>query len=116
MHTLAICAQIAIALSIFLVWVLRFPNVVKEFHEYGLPDFIRTLVGATKIVLATLLVTGIWYPALVVIPALLMGALMVGAQIAHIKVKHPWLKYVPSLALLFLSLFVAGVYSGVLHA
>ena len=116
MHALAVCAQVIIACSIALVWVARFPNVVKEFHEYGLPDFIRTLVGATKISLATLLVAGIWYPALVVIPALLMALLMVCAQIAHVKAHHPWHKYVPSFALLVLSLFVAGVYRGMIHA
>jgi hypothetical protein len=29
---------------------------VKEFKQYGLSDLTRTIVGATKIVLATLLV------------------------------------------------------------
>ncbi len=116
MHLLAVCAQVIIACSIVLVWVLRFPNVVKEFHEYKLPDFMRTLVGATKISLATLLIVGIWYPSLVLIPALLMAVLMVGAQGAHVKVHHSWIKYVPSLFLLVLSLFVAGVYGKVIHA
>ncbi len=110
MHQLAIAAQVIIALSIILVWVVRFPNVVKEFHEYGLPDWIRTVVGDTKIALATLLIAGIWYPALVAIPAILMALLMIGAQIAHIKVRHPWTKYVPSLGLLVLSVFVAYVH------
>lgn len=115
MLKLAICAQVIIALSIALVWIARFRNVVKEFHEYGLPDWMRTLVGATKVVLATLLIAGIWYPALVVIPALVMALLMVCAQAAHAKVHHPWTKYVPSLGLLVLSLCVAGVYSKVIH-
>ncbi len=116
MHQLAICAQIVIAFSIVLVWVVRFPNVVKEFHEYGLPDWIRTVVGATKIALATLLVAGIWYPALVTVPALLMALLMVCAQGAHVKAKHPWIKYLPSLVLLVLCLFVVAVHQQVLHA
>ena len=116
MYTLAVCAQIIIALSIILVWVIRFPNVVKEFHEYGLPDWVRTVVGDTKIALATLLVAGIWYPALVAIPAILMALLMVCAQLAHIKVHHPWQKYVPSLGLLVLSVFVATFYLRLHHA
>ncbi len=82
MYTLAIGAQVVIALSILLVWVVRFPNVVKEFHEYGLPDWVRTVVGATKISLATLLIAGIWYPRLVLVPALMMALLMVAAQVA----------------------------------
>jgi DoxX-like family len=110
MHRLAVCAQLIIAFSIALVWIVRFPNVVKEFHEYHLPDYVRTLVGATKIALATLLVTGIWYPKLVLVPALLMAFLMVCAQVAHARVHHPWHKYVPSLILLALSLFVGAVY------
>ena len=116
MLTLAVCAQVIIACSIALVWVARFPNVVKEFHEYGLPDAVRTVVGAAKISLATLLIAGIWYPALVFIPALLMALLMACAQVAHVRAHHTWDKYVPSLALLVLSLFVAGVYGGYIHA
>ncbi len=116
MVKLAVLAQVILALSIVLVWVVRFPNVVKEFHEYGLPDGVRTLVGATKISLATLLIAGIWYPAMVAIPALMMAFLMVCAQGAHMKVRHPWQKYVPSLLLLVLSLFVAAVHLNVVHA
>ena len=115
MHVLAICAQVFIACSIALVWVVRFPNVVAEFHEYGLSDFMRTLVGAMKISLATLLIAGIWYPAMVKVPALLMACLMVCALAAHLKVHHAWRKYVPSAFLLVLSLFVAGVYARAIY-
>jgi hypothetical protein len=114
MSAVVIIAQIIIALSIVVVWVFRFDNIVKEFKQYGLPDLVRTMVGATKIALATLLIVGIWYPSLVVIPALLMAFLMLCAQVAHIKVKNPWHKYLPSLFLLVLSLFIAGAYAGVI--
>lgn len=110
MLKLAICAQIVIALSIAFVWIFRFSNIVKEFHEYGLPDVIRSLVGASKVATATLLVAGIWYPALVFYPALFMAFLMAAAQFFHFKAKHSLVKYVPSLGLLLLSLFVAEVY------
>ena len=114
MNTLSNLAQVIIALSIAYVWIVRFDNIVKEFKQYGIPDLLRNLVGASKIALSTLLVAGIWYPDLVVIPALLMAGLMVCAQIAHIKVKNPFVKYVPSFILLMLSLFVAGVHSGLI--
>jgi hypothetical protein len=65
------------------------------------------MVGASKIALATLLVAGIWFPALVFIPALLMAFLMASAQFFHFKVKNPWLKHIPSLLLLAVSLYVA---------
>ncbi|SMB87888.1 DoxX family protein [Hymenobacter roseosalivarius DSM 11622] len=114
MSAIVITAQIIVALSIVVVWVFRFDNIVQEFRQYGLPDLVRTMVGATKIVLATLLIVGIWYPSLVVIPALLMAFLMLCAQVAHIKVRNPWYKYLPSLFLLLLSLFIAGTYAGII--
>ena len=113
MSAVVILAQLIVALSIVVVWVFRFDNIVKEFKQYGLPDLVRTMVGAAKIALATLLIAGIWYPDLVVVPALLMAFLMLCAQIAHIKVRNPWHKHVPSF-LLLLSLFIAGAYAGVI--
>lgn len=100
-------AQLVIAISVAYVWIFRFDNIVKEFKQYGLSDLTRNIVGASKIVLATLLITGIWFPVLVFIPALLMAFLMLCAQYFHFKVKNPWLKHLPSLLLLALSLFVA---------
>jgi hypothetical protein len=116
MYRFAHFAQLIIAFSIALVWIVRFPNVVKEFNEYHLPDFIRTLVGGTKIALATLLVAGIWYPKLVLVSAPPMALLMICAQVAHARASHPWKKYVPSLILLVLSLFVSAVYGKLVHA
>jgi len=116
MHTAAICAQVVIALSIAFVWIVRLPNIVIEFDEYGLPDLIRNSVGAAKICLATLLITGIWYPRLVPASALLMAFLMLCAQIAHLRAKHSWQRYMPSLGLLLLSLFVYAVASGKLSS
>ena len=107
--TLAIVAQLVIAISIVIVWVFRFDNIVKEFAQYGLSTLIRSMVGASKLVLATLLVVGIWYPALVLIPALLMGFLMICAQYFHFKVNNPFRKRIASLFLLILCLFVAAV-------
>jgi hypothetical protein len=94
-------------LSVGYVWIFRFDNIVGEFKQYGLSDLTRNVIGATKISLATLLITGIWFPELVFIPALLMAFLMASAQFFHFKVKNPWSKHLPSLFLLVLSLFVA---------
>jgi hypothetical protein len=99
--------QLVIAISVAYVWIFRFDNIVKEFKQYGLSDLTRNIVGASKIALATLLITGIWFPSLVFIPALVMAFLMVCAQYFHFKVKNPWIKHLPSLLLLALSLFVA---------
>lgn len=100
-------AQIIVALSIAIVWIFRYDNIVKEFKQYGLSDFVRVLIGSTKIVLATLLVVGIWYPTLILIPTILMAFLMLSAQYFHFKVKNPWHKHLPSLVLLGLCVFIA---------
>lgn len=107
--TLALVAQLVIAISIVIVWVFRFDNIVKEFEQYGLSTLIRSMVGGSKLVLATLLVVGVWYPALVLIPALLMGFLMICAQYFHFKVNNSFQKRIPALFLLTLCLFVAAV-------
>ena len=109
MNTYSNIAQIIVALGVGFVWIFRLDKIIKEFKEYGLSDQTRTLVGATKIVLATLLVAGIWYPSLVLVPALIMAFLMVSAQYFHFKVKNPWIKHFPSLFLLLLCLFIAAV-------
>ena len=109
MYNLSVIAQIVVALSVVYVWVFRFDNIVKEFKEYGLSDLTRTMVGASKIVLSTLLVAGIWFLELVFIPSLLMALLMMAAQYFHFKVNNPWQKRMPSLFLLVLSLFIAAV-------
>jgi len=109
MNNLAVVAQLIVAFSIVIVWVFRFDNIVKEFKQYGLNDLTRTMVGSAKIALATLLVAGIWYPALVLIPSLIMAFLMISAQYFHFKVKNPWQKRMPSLFLLLLCLFIASV-------
>lgn len=102
-------AQILIALAIVIIWVFRFYKVEVEFKSYGLSDLTRNLVGASKIILATLLVAGIWYPDLVLIPAILMGLLMLAAQYFHYKAKHPWLYFVLSFILLLFCIFIASV-------
>lgn len=107
MNNYSMVAQIVVALSIVYVWVFRFDNIVKEFKQYGLSDLTRTMVGATKIALSTLLIAGIWYPSLLLIPSLIMAFLMVCAQYFHFKVSNPWHKHMPSLFLLALSLYIA---------
>ena len=114
MDSISVLFQIIIAISIVIVWVFRFDNIVKEFKDYGLSDLIRNIVGASKISLATLLIAGIWFEELVLYPAILMAFLMACAQAAHFKVRNPWSKHVPSLILLILSLFVAAVAAGIL--
>ena len=106
--------QIIVAFSVAYVWIFRFHNVILEFKQFGLSDVTRSAVGATKIALATLLIAGIWYPALVLVPSLLMGLMMVAAQFFHFKIRNPLVKHLPSLILLLLCVFIAFVSSNIL--
>lgn len=109
MSNLLIIAQIIVAASVAYVWIFRYDNIIKEFKQFGLSDLTRTFVGAVKIALATLLIAGIWFPDLVGIPAVLMALLMLAAQFFHFKIKNPFIKHLPSLVLLILSIFIAVV-------
>lgn len=99
--------QLTLGLSVAFVWTFRFGNVVKEFSLFGLSDLTRSLVGVSKMALATLIVAGIWYPDLVQFPAVLMGLFMVAAQYFHFSVKNPLVKHLPSLLLLALCVVLA---------
>jgi hypothetical protein len=118
MRALAIIGQIVIALGIVNVWVLRAgkptpwrpegaQNMAEEFLRYGLPDWMRKLVGALKLTLAALLVVGIWYPPLAAGAGIAMAILMAGAVGSHLKVRDPLRKSLPSFCLLLLSLLIA---------
>lgn len=101
-------AQLIVAISVLYVWIFRYDNVVAEFIKFGLDGVTRNLVGTTKIVLATLLITGIWHPALIQGAAIGMTAMMLMAQYFHFRVKSTLLKRVPSFILLVLSVYITS--------
>ncbi len=109
MTNLLIASQIIVAISVAYVWIFRYDVIVTEFKQFGLSDLTRTFVGASKVALATLLLTGIWYPSLIPIPAMLMGLFMLAAQYFHFKIKNPLIKHLPSLIFLILCIFIALV-------
>lgn len=109
MKTVLTLAQLVVAISVAYVWIFRYDVIIKEFKQFGLSDLSRTFVGASKVALATLLVAGIWYPALITVPALLMGFFMLAAQYFHFKIKNPFIKHLPSLIFLILCIFIALV-------
>ncbi len=98
--------QIVVAFSVAYVWIFRYHNVVAEFKQFGVSDVVRNAVGAAKTALATMLVVGIWYPALVPLAAAGMGAFMLAAQFFHFKAGNPFIKKLPSLILLLLCAFI----------
>ena len=107
MFTLIQYLQMIVGVSVFYVWTFRIHNVIREFELFGFNEITRSLVGATKIALSTLLIIGVWYTDLVFIPSVLMSGFMLGAQYYHFKIKDPIIKYVPSFIFLILSLTIA---------
>ena len=83
-------------------------NIIIEFKKYGISDTIRDIVGALKISLATILILGIKYNEFLILSSLFMAFLMICAQYFHFKAKNPFNKFIPSLSLLILCLFIAA--------
>lgn len=113
MHVLMPMLQVIVALGLLNVWLVRAgrstpyrggdaKTMVEEFAAYGLPDWMRKLVGMLKIGAALALIVGIWVPVIVAPAALLVAVLMVGALAMHVKVRDPVRKSIPALLVLVL--------------
>jgi uncharacterized membrane protein YphA (DoxX/SURF4 family) len=120
MQTFVIVVQVVIALGIYNVWLLRHgkstnwrggqaQNLREEFEAYGLPSWFMYVIGSAKVLLATLLLVGIWVPVLTRPAAIGMAALMLGAVLMHFKVKDPLKRSLPAATMLVLALIVAFV-------
>jgi uncharacterized membrane protein YphA (DoxX/SURF4 family) len=107
--------QIAAALGLLNVWLLRFNqrtayrggsagSMREEFATYGLPSWFAYLIGILKVGSAIALIVGIWIPVLVLPAAGLIGVLMLGALSMHIKIHDPLKKSLPALGMLVLCL------------
>ena len=109
MHDVTICLQALVAASIFFVWVVRYENIIAEFKQYRLPDWLRDFVGILKLTFALLLLIGIERKPFAVAGALGIAALMACAFVTHLRVKNPPAKIAPCVSLLFLSLAIAFI-------
>ncbi|GAC1514542.1 MAG: hypothetical protein NVS1B4_02440 [Gemmatimonadaceae bacterium] len=107
MHTLAISLQALVAASIFFVWVVRYDNVKQEFKYFGLPDWMRDLVGIAKLTLSLMLLIGIDREPFALIGSIGVALLMASAVATHLRVKNPFAKLLPSLTLFVLSMVIA---------
>lgn len=117
MDILRIALQVIIALGIYNVWLIRpgkpsrwrggaAGSLSEEFEIYGLPPWAMGLVGALKILFATLLIVGIWYPPIVEPAATGMAVMMAGAVSMHLKVDDPLKRALPACTMLILSLIL----------
>ena len=107
MHNLTISLQALVAASVVFVWMVRYENIIREFKYYGLPEWLRDLVGILKITFSLMLLIGIERPLFAVIGGLGIAILMGAAFVTHLRVKNPAFKMFPSLTLLVLSVVIA---------
>ena len=109
MHALTISLQALVAASVFFVWVVRYANIIQEFKQYGLPDWLRDLVGILKMTFSLMLLIGIERSPFAVAGGMGIAALMGAAFVTHLRVKNPVFKMLPSLTLLVFSVVIAWI-------
>ena len=107
MHSLTISLQAFVASSVFFVWVVRYANLVQEFKQYGLPDWLWDLVGVLKMTFSLMLLIGIERGLYAVVGGIGIAILMGAAFVIHLRVKNPVFKMLPSLILLVFSTVIA---------
>lgn len=101
--------QALVASSVFFVWGVRYANIVQEFQQYGLPDWLRDLVGILKMTFAVMLLIGIERRPFAVVGGVGIVILMGAAVVTHLRVRNPVPKMLPALTLLFLSGVIAWI-------
>lgn len=109
MHHVTIGLQALVASSIFFVWVVRYGNITTEFKHFGLPDWLRDLVGILKMTFALMLLIGIDRSVFAVVGGAGIAVLMGGAVFTHVRVKNPLPNMLPALTLLVLSSVIAFI-------
>ena len=109
MQVLTISLQAFVAASIFFVWVVRYDNIIQEFKQYAIPDWLRDPVGIVKLTLSLLLLIGIERKPFAVAGGLGITALMGCAFFMHLRVKNSLVKMIPCLTLLALSAVIAWI-------
>lgn len=109
--------QCFVAFGLLNVWLVRFnkstayrggtaQSLQKEFAVYGLPSWFFYLIGVLKVGAAIVLLAGIWFPALVFPSAALIGVLMLGALVMHLKVGDPAIKSLPAAVVLIMVILI----------
>lgn len=114
---IVIILQVILALGLVNVWLVRFrkptkyrgsgaANMKEEFRAYGLPVWFMYAIGTAKMVIAALLIIGIWIPAVAVPAAAVLAVLMVGAVSMHVKVRDALIRTVPALVMFVMAIGV----------
>lgn len=97
-------AKIIVLVAVLFVWAVRYANIVEEFRSYKLPNWLRDLVGILKISFVVMLQSSDTH--LFRAGCAGLGILMTAALVVHLKVRNPFHKMLPALAMLSLSIFL----------
>lgn len=90
--------------SIFFVWVVRYQNIIEEFKTFGLPTWLRDLVGILKLSFALMLFSS--DSNVILLGSSGIAVLMIAALLTHLRVKNPFYKMLPSMSLMTLCLII----------
>ena len=96
--------RIITLVSVLFVWVIRYDNIIQEFKQYELPNWLRDFVGIVKIICVVLI--NFSTPELSKLGAVGLALLMGAAMFTHLRVKNPLHKMLPSSTLFAISLIL----------
>ena len=96
--------RIITLVSVLFVWVIRYENIISEFKQYGLPDWLRDFVGILKIICVVII--NFSTLELARLGAIGLALLMAAAMVTHLRVKNPLFKMLPSTTLFIISLIL----------
>ena len=109
--------QAIVGLSILNVWLIQYnkptrwrggnsKTILEEFRTYGLPAWFCYVTGTLKVILALMLIGGIWYPGIKGIAASGLALLLAGSVSMHFKINDPLIKSLPASLFLIMCLII----------
>ncbi len=113
--------QILIALGLINVWLVRSGratkyrgagarNMKEEFSAYGLPSWFMYVIGFLKMVIALVMIVGLFMSQIMypfgLLALMVLSVLMLGAISMHIKVRDPFIKMLPAISMLTMAVLV----------
>lgn len=113
--------QVLIALGLLNVWLVRSGratkyrggsarNMKEEFATYGLPTWFMYVVGFLKVVIAAIMIVGLFMPYVMysigLVALALLAVLMLGAVSMHLKVHDPVVKMLPAFSMLTMAIVI----------
>ena len=48
MENISVVFQLIVAISVLIIWIIRYDKIVVEFKHYGYSDLLRNFVGVAK--------------------------------------------------------------------